>query len=338
MKDRIIILAILINLFLSMGFFSCDRPNPMTSKIEDGNETALMKLNFTNIPDEVKKIVVYLSREGYDTLIQEILVAGQEAYCRFEGVAAGTWHLKVNALGDEENILYAGETDVTVIAGQTVNVNLELKAVGNVEIHVSWEQDEEYTFIYDFSDGDLSDWYGPANAEIYEEKLHIWSAIGWKWHTISNVSDTHFNSGIIDFEIKPLDGGYTFETKGASQSNWIQNWGVYIRWEAESIYVHAYEDEQSILVNTQISYEPNNWYHVQVIFDGQQGTKGKFSFLIENITQGGQKIYGGEYEYYAKYGRLVGVNLISLGCYDSDIPRDEEKHVYFDNFAFKVKL
>jgi len=335
MKRRLIIIYTTALLLVVICFFNCNKSNPISPKIED---SSVVKFHFTNIPTQVAKIAVNLSREGFLTLSQVVTVTGQNAFCQFSDVASGTWHIKADAKNEADSVLYTGETNVTVIAGQTVTVYLELKAVGDIDIYITWEQEEIYTFIYDFNDGNLTGWNGPANAEIYQNMLHLWSAIGFKWHTISNVSTTHFSKGMIEFEIQPLGGAYTFETKGASRSNSVQNWGVYMRWLADSLYVQAYENNNPVLINTQLTYQPDDWYHIKINFDGQQGSKGRFSFWMKNITRGGEYKYGGEYDYYAQYGPLVGVNLISLGVYDTQNPRVLEKHVYFDNIYFNVLL
>jgi len=88
------------------------------------------------------------------------------------------------------------------------------------------------------------------------------------------------------------------------------------------------------LISTGIEYQPNKWYHVKIIFDGTQGNKGKYKFWISSQTAQSEEIYAGEYDYYAQYGRLIGVNCISLGVYDID--RVVPKNIYFDNFYFEV--
>ena len=90
-----------------------------------------------------------------------------------------------------------------------------------------------------------------------------------------------------------------------------------------------------MFINTQVGYVPNNWYHVKIDFNGREGTKGKYSLWIKDKALQ-EEVFAGVYDYVADYGRLDGVNLISLGVYDSNIPRQEEQHVYFDNFYFHV--
>jgi len=337
MKGKITTFSIVfILLVILSSIFYCDIPNPISQRPKKV-ESSVLKLSFVNIPSEVKKIVAKLSREGFETIIKEIPVTGQEVTCRFSQVAVGTWHLKVDAKNEADVTLYTGETDVIVIAGQTTNVHLELKPVGDIEIQITWGEGI-YTFVYNFNNGDLSGWAGPADAEIYQNTLHLWSAYGYKWRTISDVGSPHFTKGSVEFDIRPLDGEYTFETKGASLSNGVLNWGVYMRWKDNFIYVHAYENGTQTLINTQVSYQPYNWYHIKIIFDGSEGTKGRFSFWVRDISTGGEEIFSGEYDYFARYGRLEGVNQISLAVCDPNVPRVEVKHVYFDNFYFEVSL
>jgi len=315
----------------------CEKYNPADPD-SDIQQTSMLKMNFTEIPNQVERIIIFLSNSKLDTLIQEITVTEQQAFCSFENISAGNWILQANALNGQGIVIYTGKTGITVIAGQTINVNLQLHSVsqtGNINVHITWGEPDTYTYIYDFNQGDLSGWSGPANAEIYENMLHLWSVIGWRWHTISGPSNMFFHSGTIEFDIYPFDGGYVFETKGPSASNRQQNWGVWVRWQNDSVYVNSSIDGIPQLTNTQVSYIPNNWYHVKINFDGKEGAKGKFSLWIKNKATG-EEAFAGVYDYYAEFGRLDGVNLISLGVYDTNDPRQEERHVYFDNFYFNV--
>lgn len=337
MRNKIFSYSIMSVLFFILIFCNCEKYSPVSSDSKNQN-TPVLKLNFTEIPKQVKTIIVFLSNSELDTLIKEITVTEQQAFCSFENVAAGNWKIRVNAINGSGTIIYTGEADITVIAGQTTNVNLQLFSVsetGNINVYITWGEPDTYTYIYDFYQDDISGWNGPANAEIYEDMLHLWSVIGWRWHTISGPSNLFFHRGMIEFDIYPFDGGYVFETKGPSVSNYQQNWGVWLRWQSDSIYVNSSKDGIPQLINTQVCYLPNNWYHVKIVFDGRQGSKGKFSFWIKDKTAQ-VEVFGGVYDYYAEYGRLDGVNLISLGVYDSNLPRQEEQHVYFDNFYFHV--
>jgi len=324
-------------LLLMLVVSSCEKSSPVTSDSTD-QKSSILKLTFTEIPNQVKTIIVILSNSELDTLIKEISVTEQQAFCSFENVDAGNWSIQANAMNEQVILIYTGETDITVTAGETTTVYLELHSVsetGNINVHITWGEPDTFTFIYDFDQGDLSGWGGPANAEIYENMLHLWSNVGFKWHTISGPSNLFFHSGTIEFDIFPFDGEYVFETKGPTASNYQQNWGAWIYWKSDSIYAIASSEGIRQFINTQVGYVPNNWYHVKIDFNGREGTKGKYSLWIKDKALQ-EEVFAGVYDYVADYGRLDGVNLISLGVYDSNIPRQEEQHVYFDNFYFHV--
>ncbi len=60
----------------------------------------------------------------------------------FSDIAAGGWHLKVDASDEENIVVYTGETDVNILAGRTTDVFLTLEPTGagygNIYIYVNW--------------------------------------------------------------------------------------------------------------------------------------------------------------------------------------------------------
>lgn len=109
--------------------------------IEAGN--LLLKIDRQNKPQNVVSLTATLSRSGYSTLSQSMnLLSDTTADVSFDLVTVGIWHLKVDAYDSTETIVYTGETDVNVLNGTTIQVNLTLiptgNGYGNIYIFVTW--------------------------------------------------------------------------------------------------------------------------------------------------------------------------------------------------------
>lgn len=105
-----------------------------------------------------------------------------------DNIAAGMWHLKVDAMNDSMIVLYSGETDVNILAGFVTNVYLVLQptgqGTGSVHIYVTWGSSN--TTNYTWSNNPTSpviaggnqyfDYYGIAQPAIMydENKYKMW--------------------------------------------------------------------------------------------------------------------------------------------------------------------
>ena len=129
-------------IFLSLFLNSCSTDTSVSpNSVDQGG----ISINIDRIhkPANVVSVTAYMIREGFDTLSGSLnLLSDTTADITFNELAAGGWHLKVDA-GDEENtIVYAGETDVNILAGITTQVYLTLEPTGagygNIYIFVDW--------------------------------------------------------------------------------------------------------------------------------------------------------------------------------------------------------
>ena len=102
-----------------------------------------LKIDKANAPAEVVLVEAFLTREGHDSLYGNLnLVSSTSADILFEDVAAGQWHLKVDAKDSSGVVLYTGETDINILAGILTQVNLTLvptgHGTGSIYIFVNW--------------------------------------------------------------------------------------------------------------------------------------------------------------------------------------------------------
>ncbi len=137
---KIIGTLLAISLFLLSG---CSKDTITSPPLDKTSGKVLLKIDKTNAPQNVVSIIAYLSRTGYDTLKGSLnLRSDTSADILIQNIPAGQWHLTVNAMNDSNIVVYSGETNVTILDGLTVQVNLTLtptgQGKGNIYIVVNW--------------------------------------------------------------------------------------------------------------------------------------------------------------------------------------------------------
>lgn len=305
--------------------FSCDTLNPS----DNDNDSSTLIVKITEFHSDVKSIMCRLSSENFESrYLETTVVQGKQPYLIFENVKPGAWQLNTSATNTNDICVYSSMNEVEILEGQVSVKYLNLKDA--FLIHT-----RSYSFEYDFSDADLHDWAGPAFTDASEGMLHLWSEEGYKWRSISGESNLFFQAGTIEFDVRPMEGVYSFETKGTPCQASFSQWGVYLRWQNNRIFVINLKNDEWILIDTGIDYQNFNWYHVTIKFNNNVGENGKFSLSVQDLTNPNNEFSGGQYNYHAVCG-LVGVNRISLGVYDTIIPRTEIQHIYYDNFRFEL--
>ena len=108
---------------------------------EEAHRAGKMTLSFSETPGQISKIVILLSREGFTTIVREILIgdSSNTSNTLIENIPIGRWHLKVQALDASNVVQFVGEAGVEVFSGESSLVTLQLiPANGNVEIRVTW--------------------------------------------------------------------------------------------------------------------------------------------------------------------------------------------------------
>lgn len=205
--------------------------------------------------------------------------------------------------------------------------------IADIESITFSESSGYQSYSCNFESTGLEDWGGPATAEIVNGTLHLSGINEYLYHPIEP-SGANFTRGTVEFDIKPGSGDYVFQTKGETDGSGILSWAVYMRWRSGTIQMHQWDGMTQNLIDTGVPYEENMWYHIRILFDTDQGAKGRFSLWSRPLENGLAEVFVGEYDYVAEYGKMAGVNQISLGVYD--IQLSTTQHVYFDNFYFHV--
>ena len=133
--------SILISLSSIIIFIlvSCNNGNPVGTVPQKNYSNLSIGFSMDKAPSNIWRIEGILSRQGYDTLSSDFKIFNDSAVCEFNNIPSGLWHLRVNAYDSTNTVKYSGETDINVIAGMTIPVNLTLNpATGSIYITVSW--------------------------------------------------------------------------------------------------------------------------------------------------------------------------------------------------------
>lgn len=141
----------LIIVLLTSILFGCKSEAP-TENQNQGSGGMSLAFNKSEVPSDVALITATLSRDGYSSIIKNLnVLTDTSAEISIPEVLAGAWNLKIDAKDVNGTLLYTGATQVTVIAGQTVNISLTLQQVpqnqtGTINIFVTWANNSSTTF------------------------------------------------------------------------------------------------------------------------------------------------------------------------------------------------
>ncbi len=134
--------ATLAILSLALFFSSCttQEQSPVTSV---GEGKIFFKISKENAPAAVTIVNMKLTRPGFTNITGQLnLTTDTTAELTLDGIPEGSWHLKVDALSNNNILLYTGEADVIVAADQLTQINLTLNPVssglGSIKIMVNW--------------------------------------------------------------------------------------------------------------------------------------------------------------------------------------------------------
>jgi len=157
---------------------SCNKETTLESKTENNTYgEVLLSFDKNSIPYNVVEITASLSRNGYSTITSTLdILSDTTAELTFNDIPIGSWHLNIDAYGTNGELLFAGETDVTIQEGKIIEVNLTLyeisKKTGGIHITVKWGDTSNWIFndyssnpIFYFSDSSIN-YVGNSEAKI----------------------------------------------------------------------------------------------------------------------------------------------------------------------------
>lgn len=126
-----------------ISLVGCSRDNTINQPEPTGVGKMSMKIDRENAPQDVFLIVATLTRSGFQTITSNMsLLSDSSATTTINDLEVGNYHLKVDAFNANNVVVYSGETDVSISAGATTNVTLQLIPTGNnygqINILVTW--------------------------------------------------------------------------------------------------------------------------------------------------------------------------------------------------------
>lgn len=109
----------------------------------------LLKFSRTDMPANVAIITASLTRSGFTPVTQAMnVLTDTSADLQINNLAAGLWHLKIEAKNNLAKVIYSGETDITIEAAAVIQVCLTLQPtadnVGGLYIYVTWVEPVQY--------------------------------------------------------------------------------------------------------------------------------------------------------------------------------------------------
>ncbi len=134
------IIVVILSMILLVG---CEQAS--TSNFENSGNSG--KVAFTidksSAPVNVKSLTTILTRSGYVSLERNLdMVNDTNAVILFDQVAVGLWKVQIDAKNDQGQIIFTGQSEVSVIEGMVVSINIVLNPVatgmGSVQINISW--------------------------------------------------------------------------------------------------------------------------------------------------------------------------------------------------------
>jgi predicted GH43/DUF377 family glycosyl hydrolase len=140
MKNNI--LFFFLSLIVMIAGCSNERStNPPDEQKESGK--MMLKFNKTETPENVVSITATLTRTGFSDIKATLnIITDTSAEITMQNIAAGNWHLKIEATDQNSIVVYKGETDVTITAGIVTQVMLTLQSTGTntggIYIFVNW--------------------------------------------------------------------------------------------------------------------------------------------------------------------------------------------------------
>ncbi len=143
-------IAYLLFFLTLIGIFSSCNKYPNNTKIENTLESGKLSfsINMSNAPSEVSYLLGILTKDGQDTIDVDFKIENGYATAIVEGLIAGNWSLQVDAFNSQDLVIYTGSTELTVFAGQTTPVKLQLHpATGSIEIIVTWGEEKSALYF-----------------------------------------------------------------------------------------------------------------------------------------------------------------------------------------------
>lgn len=333
---------------------SCTSDQFVTNNKQENGKVSI-DLDKQNAPKDVTEVVATFSRENHSKIIQSLTLADSStAGILIENLDVGLWHVLVEALNNENKVIYSGETEIRIEANVITPIHIQLNPVsGGVFLSVTWGNtiplNESLIGYFPF-DNDVNDYskyhnngsfnFGDFTSGIIGKALQFdgvnsfveiphkdfynsdeKTVMFWFYKNNDFIRDT---PGLVDAEgllFKSWDTGLDRDIS-ISISNQIPPFDIYAK---------IGNGTNSLLeVRTSNFIQPRRWYHVAVMIDkqnvklylnGQLTAKTPFSGRIVHnnspIIVGKASVYSHSTRYFN--GKIDDLRIYNKTFDESDI-------------------
>jgi len=236
-------LQTLMLLMILFFLLSCNQQST-TPELEDNSDIpdGLIKISMdmSDAPSKVDKLKGKLYNNAGDEIHFDFDIDDQTATAYLENIPSGDWMLTVNALDEDDNIIYTGTTEVTVYPGAVTPVSLHLNpATGSLQITVTWGNggiDDQ------FEENDRRSDAVPLYEYTYYKDLYVsskdddWYAMIISADGLTITCDFNHADGDINIDLVDKNGNILASSSNESDHEEI----FYIAENLETYYIHVY--------------------------------------------------------------------------------------------------
>lgn len=307
-----------------------------TSSSEKGSVS--ISLDKNNSPKEITEIVLILERDGFETIQKSInLNANTSSSFSSTDLPSGIWHIVVQALNVNHEILYSGETDISIQPDFSISVFLQFDVnTGNLIFNISLGETSTDNLIA------LYPFYGNAN-DLSGNNNGIVEGASLVADRFGNQKSAYSFDGVDDYIRIPDHSSLTPFDQQFSIATWIKNEGSrnkFILYKGNrynnreysmgisenalagfSINNNGMWHEDQIGINSELIINDNEWYFLVGVWDGNE-MKIYLNGNLENSKVVSAVIgnfdsdlfigtYGGEIERYAFKGTIDDIAIFN---------------------------
>lgn len=323
---------------------SCSDQN--ITEIDDSNLGSVqISLNKQSTPQEVVKLVLRLTREGFSTIEKSMIIESvNSTNLIISNLYSGNWNLVVDAYDDHEMLIYTGEMNINVEPSSIIPVNLQLNSTtGSILLSVSWGKnlEDEIIAFYPFS-GNVNDYSGNGFNGILNGSVLTEDRFG-------NPNNALYFDGYDDYiQVKDADKLTPLDQK-LTIAAWVKVFGninKYILYKGSTFNnreyafgfrpdsyasLHINDHGSQIGVPSNSNFLENEWYFIVGTWDGKE-LKMYINGILENTVVTDAKIsnydsdlfigtYGGDINQYAFHGIIDDLLLLNRTLTSSEIEK-----------------
>ncbi len=176
-----------------------------------------ISLDKNNSPKDITEIVLILERDGFETIRKSInLNANTSSSFSSTDLPSGIWHIVVQALNVNHEVLYSGETDISIQPDFSISVFLQFDVnTGNLIFNISLGETSTGNLIA------LYPFYGNAN-DLSGNNNGIVEGASLVADRFGNQKSAYYFDGVDDYIRIPDHSSLTPSDQQFSIASWVK--------------------------------------------------------------------------------------------------------------------